>query len=168
MIYRLCWCIKCISPILDFGSNAKLNYDTVRVMNSQTKHNFKEPRLKTGVENGIIWSQIGWVFGEVAGTLLILRNCVGYPPSPPPHPLFSSIPLQLAFVGCPNNTSNFLLPRLQLGMSINVFRLRWSLKNENSWIIVSFLIDITLVFHRRSFIISLPMQLLLKQKNYRN
>ena len=54
-IYHSSW----ILPILDFEfvTDAKLNYDTTK-------------GLKTGVENGIFWSEIGSVFGEPGGTPL--------------------------------------------------------------------------------------------------
>ena len=47
---------------------------------SENGYGFQRPGLKTGVENGIFWSEIGSGFGEPGGTPL-----QRIPRSPPPR-----------------------------------------------------------------------------------
>ena len=41
---------------------------------SENGYGFQSPGLKTGVENGIFWSEVGSGFGEPGGTPLLDRG----------------------------------------------------------------------------------------------
>ena len=47
---------------------------------SENGYGFLRPGPKTGVENGIVWSEIGSGFGDAGGT----KNFKEYPLLPPP------------------------------------------------------------------------------------
>ena len=72
---------------------------------SENGYEFQSPGLKTGVENGIFWSEIGSGFGEPGGTPQPrIPRCTPPPPPPRDYCFVADVAIPYFISAIPNNT----------------------------------------------------------------